>query len=256
MKMIETERLILRAWTMKDAPALFDYAKSPIVGPAASWQPHQTIRDSEEYLQFAIEQDETWAITTKPDGRVVGSVGLHKTNVDTVRELGYVLHPDFWGMGMMTEAAKAAIDFGFTEMCLDAIKVYHSANNMRSKSVIRKCGFRYDGTLRRDRRNISDGTLTDSCAYSMTRAEWKKGPKPTRFYAFVQNRVCEFFPCHKTDDPEHFNCLFCYCPLYRMEDCGGNPNYLENGVKDCSSCTIPHFCYDNVVQKLTEASKL
>lgn len=41
-------------------------------------------------------------------------------------------------------------------------------------------------------------------------------------YKFFQNRECEYFPCHKTNDPEHFNCLFCFCPLYALgERCGG-----------------------------------
>jgi alpha-ribazole phosphatase len=60
-------------------------------------------------------------------------------------------------------------------------------------------------------------------------------------YAFVQNRKCEYFPCHEVDDPEKFNCLFCYCPLYLVEGpCGGACRYLPNGIKDCSSCTRPH----------------
>ena len=38
-----------------------------------------------------------------------------------------------------------------------------------------------------------------------------------------------------------FNCLFCYCPLYMLgENCGGNFTYLENGIKDCSRCLLPH----------------
>ena len=48
-------------------------------------------------------------------------------------------------------------------------------------------------------------------------------------------------PNHPTDDPENFNCLFCYCPLYALgPDCGGNFSYTESGVKDCTRCTLPH----------------
>ena len=54
-------------------------------------------------------------------------------------------------------------------------------------------------------------------------------------YKFFQNRECEYFPCHKTNDPEHFNCLFCFCPLYALgERCGGGLQYTESGIKDCS----------------------
>ena len=50
-------------------------------------------------------------------------------------------------------------------------------------------------------------------------------------YKFFQNRECEYFPCHKTNDPEHFNCLFCFCPLYALgERCGGGLQYTESGI--------------------------
>ncbi len=58
---------------------------------------------------------------------------------------------------------------------------------------------------------------------------------------FVQNRSCEYFPCHDGVKPEDFNCLFCYCPLYALgEDCGGCFTYTADGFKDCSLCLRPH----------------
>ena len=60
-------------------------------------------------------------------------------------------------------------------------------------------------------------------------------------YDFFQNSVCEYFPCHKCQDPENFSCLFCYCPLYALADqCGGNFTYTKEGIKDCTHCLIPH----------------
>jgi len=60
-------------------------------------------------------------------------------------------------------------------------------------------------------------------------------------YAFFQNKDCEYFPCHSCVNPENFNCLFCYCPLYALgENCGGNFTYTEDGIKDCSGCLRPH----------------
>ena len=59
--------------------------------------------------------------------------------------------------------------------------------------------------------------------------------------SFFANKACRYFPCHKTDDEDNFNCLFCYCPLYMLgRDCGGNFTYTENGVKNCTGCTVPH----------------
>lgn len=60
-------------------------------------------------------------------------------------------------------------------------------------------------------------------------------------FSFFQNTQCEYFPCHQTQNPEDFNCLFCYCPLYALgRRCGGNFRYTPSGVKDCSGCLVPH----------------
>lgn len=60
-------------------------------------------------------------------------------------------------------------------------------------------------------------------------------------FSFFCHKNCEYFPCHETKDPENFNCLFCYCPLYALGDkCGGNFRILDGGIKDCSKCTLPH----------------
>ena len=72
-------------------------------------------------------------------------------------------------------------------------------------------------------------------------------------YAFFQNKKCEYFPCHEGADPESFNCLFCYCPLYALGDkCGGQFTYLENGIKDCSGCLRPHKKenYDSIIKQM------
>ena len=69
-------------------------------------------------------------------------------------------------------------------------------------------------------------------------------------YRFFQNSECEFFPCHKNINKENFNCLFCYCPLYFIESCGGNLKTIVNGIKDCSNCKLPHTNYDYVIQRL------
>ncbi len=71
-------------------------------------------------------------------------------------------------------------------------------------------------------------------------------------YKFFQNRECEYFPCHKIrkEKEADFNCLFCYCPLHHRSDCGGQYTILENGWKDCSSCTRPHFNYEKILDKI------
>lgn len=60
-------------------------------------------------------------------------------------------------------------------------------------------------------------------------------------YSFFSHKNCEFFPCHKGADPNDFNCLFCYCPLYTLgKSCGGNCEFLKSGVKSCMNCNFPH----------------
>lgn len=82
------------------------------------------------------------------------------------------------------------------------------------------------------------------------------------YFAHYKNEKCEFFPCHKTENPEEFNCLFCFCPLYSLgPNCGGDFLYTPEGVKDCSNCTKPHGPdgYDFVMSKIsavTEATKI
>lgn len=58
---------------------------------------------------------------------------------------------------------------------------------------------------------------------------------------YFSNKACQYFPCHKAENTEDFNCLFCYCPLYALGGrCGGNFRYTDKDVKDCTNCAIPH----------------
>ncbi|MCM1158720.1 MAG: cysteine-rich small domain-containing protein [Bacteroidales bacterium] len=87
----------------------------------------------------------------------------------------------------------------------------------------------------------------------MKEQDWKG-----KHFSFFSNRECEYFPCHQGADSENFNCLFCYCPLYPLgKDCGGNPVFLENGIKDCSQCRLPHKPenYGQVMERLAQTVK-
>lgn len=78
-------------------------------------------------------------------------------------------------------------------------------------------------------------------------------------YRYFQNRECEYFPCHQGADPENFNCLFCYCPLYALgEDCGGSFTHTKSGIKDCSRCLKPHRGenYDHIMEQMADVMKL
>ena len=69
-------------------------------------------------------------------------------------------------------------------------------------------------------------------------------------YRFFENKECDYFTCHEGLD--NFNCLFCYCPMYHVKNCPGNPVYKEKEgkrLKICTNCTFPHQAenYDKVI---------
>ena len=72
-----------------------------------------------------------------------------------------------------------------------------------------------------------------------------------KYYKGFSHTSCEHYPCHKNVSITHFNCLFCYCPLYHKMNCGGNFT-IKEGIKDCSKCTYPHdICnYDEIISKI------
>lgn len=175
MKSLETERLTLKMFTLEDAEELYAYARNPNVGPHAGWSPHKSVHESKEIIKRLFIPVETWAIRLKDQDRVIGSIGLEhdKYRPDAnSKELGYSLAEEFWRQGIMTEAAKEVIRFGFEELALEQIGICTGTANIRSQSVIRKCGFKYEGTIRRTYK-IYDGTLRDSMVYSLLKEEYE-----------------------------------------------------------------------------------
>lgn len=80
-----------------------------------------------------------------------------------------------------------------------------------------------------------------------------------RAYAFFCHSECEYFPCHETDAPADFNCLFCFCPLYALgEHCGGDFSYTADGTKDCARCLVPHRRenYGRIIGRFPELAAL
>lgn len=174
MKTLETNRLILRSFVEEDLDDLFEYAQSPNVGPNAGWPPHKTKEDSLKILKMFIEQDEVWAIVEKKSNKVIGSYGLHsdtKRNNDKSKMIGYVLSDKFWGNGYVPEATKRVLEYAFDELDLNIISVYHFPFNERSKRVIEKSGFKFEGVLRLAS-TLPNGEIVDHVCYSMTKEEF------------------------------------------------------------------------------------
>ena len=176
MQRLESERLILRAFAEQDTDDLYRYAIDPDVGPRAGWKPHESREESLSIVRMFIEEGNVYAIERKSDRRVIGSIGLHHDkwrNLTDVRMIGYVLAQDCWGNGYMSEAVKRMLQFGFEDMQLRLMSVSHYTFNDRSRRVIEKCGFVYEGTLRETFLRY-DGAVFDEAMYSLTREEWQK----------------------------------------------------------------------------------
>lgn len=177
MNTIETERLILRPITEDDAETIFEYSKSENVGPNAGWKPHANIEETYEVIKlFFIDQENGFGIVLKETGELFGSIGLisdPKRQNDNARMLGYSIGEQHWGKGYATEASQALIRFGFEMLQLGIISVYCYPFNERSKRVIEKCEFQYEGRLRRAEQRY-DGEILDNECYSLTYGEWNR----------------------------------------------------------------------------------
>ncbi len=172
---LETERIILRPFKQTDLMDMFEYCRDPRVGPAAGWRTHGSLEETRGILASFMEKDEVMAIVYKPTGRVIGSLGLHmdeKRAAKDVRMLGYVLSGAYWGMGLMPEAARAALRYAFGELQVRLVSVYHFPDNARSRRVIEKLGFRCEGTLRHAS-VLPSGEIADDVCYSMTKEEFE-----------------------------------------------------------------------------------
>lgn len=149
---LETERLILRAWKKEDLNDFYEYARVEDVGNMAGWMPHASIEESEKILNMFIEEKKTFALVYKENNKVIGSLGLESSMRKEVseefanikgREIGYALSKDYWGKGLMPEAVKAVIRYCFEKEQYDFLLCGHFNRNHQSRRVIEKCGFTF-----------------------------------------------------------------------------------------------------------------
>lgn len=172
--LLEINRVILRNFNRQDLDDLFEYAQVEEVGLNAGWIPHSTKEQSELILNMFIKDINTFAIVYKENNKVIGSISLGKDNIRpgvNSKYLGYVLSKNYWGLGLMTECVKKILEYGFFTLNLDIISVSHFKENIRSKRVIEKCGFVYEGTFRKSSL-LYNGTLKDKCFYSLDKIEF------------------------------------------------------------------------------------
>lgn len=167
---LETRRLLLRPFTEADAPALYQCSRDPRVGLAAGWSPHKSVEDSLKVIRTVFSAPHTFAVVDRESGTLIGSAGFTGRGTPREDELGYALHPDWWGRGLMTEAAEELLRYAFRDRELSAVWASHYAENPASRRVIEKCGFQ----------RVCTETLTDEAGehetvfYRIDRAQWEE----------------------------------------------------------------------------------
>ena len=177
-KTLETERLILRQFQIEDVPAVFEtWASDPEATRYMSWPTHQSMKDTENYIEFTREMYEKktgcdWAITLKDTGKVIGSLGafLENERAKSINS-GYIIGKPFWRQGYTSEAYCAVIDYLFRETEVLRIAAYHDPRNVGSGAVMRKCGLQYEGTLRAA--DANNAGICDTARYAILKSDYK-----------------------------------------------------------------------------------
>ena len=148
MKILESNRLILRPWKKFDLDDLHEFTSNERVANLAGFNVKNSKVESLDILrQFIIDSSNSlWAVELKNIHKAIGWVELHK-NSDEIdknsKEIGCVLSQKYWGQGLMPEALEQVINYGFNVEKLNSIICSHFVNNNQSKTMIKKCGFKY-----------------------------------------------------------------------------------------------------------------
>lgn len=178
---LKTKRLILRQPTMKDVEWYYDYFSRPeIVWGGGEPGPKNMSAARKEFMNYLIDLYRKrcgfrWIITLKGEGRPIGTLGFYKwvPSASYQAEMGYDLEKEQWGKGIMSEAMKAVVSFGFEKMELNRIEVYVMPRNKRSIKMIKNLGFQREGLLRQ-RFFDEFGNYADDILFSMLRSDWLK----------------------------------------------------------------------------------
>jgi [ribosomal protein S5]-alanine N-acetyltransferase len=174
---LETERLLLRKMRLDDAEAMFAYASDPEVTRYVLFETHRSLEDSKSFLRLAVEGYEKgdfggWGVVLKDSGVFVGTCGMEVDPEHARAELGYVLAREHWGRGLVPEAVRAVIRFGFRRLGLNRLGARCMAENTASARVMEKAGMTYEGTLRE--LEFIKGAYRDMKFYSILRREFEK----------------------------------------------------------------------------------
>ena len=169
---LETERLILRATSLKDAPALFGLRSNKDAMKFIGRPLQKDVQEAEEFITNLIDMQnkETcifWIITFKDNPeKLIGNICYWNIKKDHNRaEIGYMLHPDHWQQGIMKEVIQPVIDYGFNTMKLHSIEAHIKPDNAASEALLLSANFIQKGYFKEN--FFFNGMYTDSAVFSL-----------------------------------------------------------------------------------------
>lgn len=174
---IETERLQLRPFRENDAEAMFkNWESDEKVTEFLRWPTATSVQDAKQVLREWIKGYEKpdfyqWAIVLKEIDEPIGSISVVGKNEKlNMVHIGYCIGSKWWHKGITSEAFAAIIPFFFEEVQVNRIESQHDPNNPNSGLVMKKCGLKYEGTLRQA--DWSNKGIVDACMYSLLKSDW------------------------------------------------------------------------------------
>ena len=175
-KTLETERLILRKFTIDDAEGMFkNWATDPLTNKYLSWELHKSIDESKSIIEDWLKRYESgfynWVVELKDTHEIIGNICEEGKNLKhKTISVGYCYGSKYWNNGYASEALRRVIEYLLTEQDFYLVEANHRSSNPASGRVMQKAGMKYDGTLRERRIDI-DGTRADMLYYSITKNE-------------------------------------------------------------------------------------
>ena len=153
--LLESERLVLRPYELKDVPDVQRLANNKALADTTFLPYPYTLEAAENWIEThpkLIEEREVFpfAVILKGEAKLIGTMTLRIDQQHHKGELAYWIGQDYWGGGYATEAAKLVIHFGFQELQLNRIWAPIMSRNNASRGVLQKAGLTYEGTLKQD----------------------------------------------------------------------------------------------------------
>jgi ribosomal-protein-alanine N-acetyltransferase len=176
---LRTARLLLRSFEREDVPAVVRLAGVKEIAATTLNIPHPYAeKDARGYFakagkDFRAGRSVSFAITVASTKELCGAVGLAISDEHRHAELGYWIGVPFWGRGYATEAARAAVAFGFETLRLKRIYAHHFAGNTGSQRVLEKIGLRHEGRFRKHIQKWDQ--MIDIENYGMLAEEFRSG---------------------------------------------------------------------------------